>query len=282
MTDIPAWARACLGIDGLGLESLDHRSAMNSDSLPREWRKLGPLTQEKGDPFWGSLQNESWTIRDATPLAGFTCDECPQRERYYSYSERVYRKEGHFDRTVRKYTSRCRECSRKMKRWQRGRQDASLLSVASECYAQGISFVTLTTPNMVGDPVDSVRKFKQMVSDFRRRFPQDCISGGKDFYEWTIHPDDRAWSEPIVANVHLHGIWVMDFWRQVEMEKEWGHGIVHLFRMKDSGDAVKYATKYAGKQDVKGIRLKEGFGCLYGRAKRAMLDAYQARQSLGL
>ena len=270
MTDLPAWVAASLDVDGLDLSEGN-----------RQWRKLGPLTQEKGDPFWGSLPNRAWTIQDATPLAGFTCEECPQRERYYSYSIREYSKDGHHDREVHCYTSRCRECSRKMKRWQRGQQDAELAEIASICYEQGISFVTLTTPNMVGRPEDSVRSFKKLVAEFRRRFPHDCISGGKDYYEWTVHPDDRAWSNPIVANVHMHGVWVMDYWNQKEMEKEWGHGIVHVKRAKGR-DAVKYATKYAGKQDVAGIRLKEGFGCLYGSARRAMLDAYQARQSLGL
>ena len=126
-----------------------------------------------------------------------------------------------------------------------------------------------------------MRELKRKISTFRKSFPEDVISGGKDYYEWTLHPDDKAWSNPIVANVHMHGVWVMDYWDQSEMQDAWGHGIVHVKRARGK-DAVRYATKYAGKQDVKDIRLKEGFGCLYGSAKRAMLDAYAVRQESGL
>jgi hypothetical protein len=266
MTDIPAWAAASLDVDGLSV---------------KPWRKLGPLTQEKGDPYWGSVVNEAWDERDLTPIAGFTCVDCPQRERMFKEVIREYTKDDSYERVVYHYTERCTECSRKMKRWQRGQTDAGHAQIASEMYEQGVSFVTLTMPNMIGDVFDNVRKFKRLVASFRKRFPEDVISGGKDFYEWTIHPDDRAWSNPIVQNVHMHGIWIMDFWNQKKMQEEWGHGIVHLKRAK-SRDAVRYATKYAGKADVKGIRLKEGFGCLFGRAKRAMLEAYQVRQKDGL
>lgn len=270
MTDLPPWAVSALALDGVTLDDAPR-------SVKRMWKKLGPLTQEKGDPHWGSVTNDSWTQKDLTPIAGFTCDECPQKERYFSYSERVYSKDGFHDRTVRNYTQRCRECSRKMKRWQRGQNDAELAQIASICYEQGISFVTLTMPNMVGCPLASIRQFKKHVAEFRKKFPIDVISGGKDYYEWTTHPDDRAWSNPIVHNVHMHGVWVMEYWSQKEMQDTWARGIVHVKRARGR-DAVRYATKYAGKQDVKGIRLKEGFGCLYGSAKRALLNAYQVRQ----
>ena len=269
MTDLPPWVEASLNVDGL---------ALVSSTRANPWRKLCPLTQEKGDPFWGSLQNESWTERDFVPYAGFTCNECPQRERMYTETIREYTKDSSYERTVYNYTSRCTECARKMKRWQRGQVDAELAQIASDCYEQGVSFVTLTLPNMVGDVFANVRELKKKISTFRKAFPEDTISGGKDYYEWTIHPDDRAWSNPIVQNVHMHGIWVMDFWNQSDMQDAWGHGIVHVKRAK-SRDAVRYATKYASKADVKGIRLKESFGCLYGSAKRAMLHAYQVRQA---
>lgn len=277
MTVVPAWVRAAIDVDGLALTDSSVSSEESDWANPR-WRKLGPLTQEKGDPHWGSLLNDSWEEVDFVPYAGFTCASCPQRERYYRYSIRVEGKEGHYDQTIHNYTSRCTECSRKMKRWQRGQKDAELVRIASECYEQGVSFVTLTMPNMVGDIFDNIRLFKRHVASFRKRFPTDAVSGGKDYYEFTIHPDDRAWSNPIVANVHMHGIWVMDYWDQESFQDSWSHGIAHLFRAK-SGDAVRYATKYASKQDVKGIRLKESFGCLYGSARRALLEAYQVRQN---
>ena len=166
-----------------------------------------------------------------------------------------------------------------MRRWSRARRDADEAQIASECFQQGISFVTLTLPNMAGEVLSSVRLLKGKISSFRRRFPEDLISGGIDNYEWTIHPDDAAWSEPLVYNVHVHGIWVMDYWKQSEFEDRWGEGIVHVKRLKSAEGAVRYATKYASKSDVKGIRLKDKFGCLYGRARRAMLDAYAVRQA---
>jgi len=263
---MPAWAAAGLDVEGVS---------------EKQWVKLGPLTQEKGDPFWASLENHAWTEKDLTPFAGFTCVDCPQRERMFTETITEYGKEDSYDRVIYHYTERCTECSRKMKRWQRGQKDAQEAQIASECYEQGVSFVTLTLPNMVGNVFENVRELKRRVASFRKRFPENVISGGKDYYEWTIHPDDACWSEPLVQNVHMHGIWVMDYWKQNEMQDAWGEGIVHLKRAK-SKDAVRYATKYAGKADVKGIRLKEGFGCLFGRAKRAMLDAYQARLNLGL
>lgn len=295
MTDLPAWARACLDVVGLDLDNNRSNGPQGAEnaklSASPEWKKLGPLTQEKGDPFWGSLQNSAWTIRDATPLAGFTCQGCPQPERYYSYTERVYSKDGVRDVTVHKYTQRCTECSRKMKRWQRGQRDAEMALIGSEMYKQGISFVTLTKREKQGDCLGLVRQFKKDVAEFRKKFPDDVVSGGKDYYEWTLHPDDKAWSNPIVWNVHCHGVWVMDFWKQSEMQDTWGHGIVHIKRAgwrkgsdgrwRQEADEVKdttwYCTKYAGKADVKGIRLKEGFGCLYGSAKRALLEASQVK-----
>jgi len=271
-------------IDGVNADNQALSSRVGADerrlSAPSGWVKLGPLTQEKGDPFWASLVNDAWDERDLTPIAGFTCVDCPQRERYYYYVTRTEGAEGWYDKTIHNYTQRCRECSRKMRDWSRNQNHAKEAEIASICFEKGISFVTLTSPNMVGCPLASIRKFKRDVAAFRRRFPQDCVAGGRDYYEWTTHPDDRAWSTPIVHNVHMHGIWIMDFWTQASMQEDWGHGIVHLKRIEGTSKAVAYATKYAGKSDVKGIRLKEGFGCLFGRARRAMLDAYAARQEL--
>lgn len=264
MTDLPPWAEASLNVDGLSL---------------KPWRKLCPLTQEKGDPFWGSLQNESWTNRDLTPIAGYTCDECEQKERMFTETIREYTKDGFHEKTIFHYTQRCTECGRKARAYSRNMKHAEEAEIASICYEKPISFVTLTLPNMVGCPLASIREFKTMVSDYRKRFPMDCVAGGRDYYEWTTHPDDRAWSTPLVHNVHMHGVWIMDFWKQSEMQDTWGHGIVHVKRIKTSANAVAYATKYCTKDDVKGIRMKEGFGCLYGRAKRALLHAYQVRQA---
>lgn len=263
MTVLPSWAAAALEVEGIS---------------EKGYEKLGPLTQEKGDPFWASLVNESWSEKDLTPYAGFTCVDCPQRERMYTETITEYTKDDSYDRKVYHYTERCRECSRKMRDWSRNQKHAEEAEIASICYEKGISFVTLTSPNMVGCPHASIRKFKRDVADFRRRFPQDCVAGGRDYYEWTTHPDDRAWSTPIVHNVHMHGVWIMDYWSQAEFQDSWSLGIVHVKRLKRTADAVRYATKYAAKADVKGIRLKEGFGCLYGSAKRAMLGAYAVRQ----
>ena len=281
----PAWVQSALLIEGLGSGSDNYRLSArdgpdNGKLSARKWSvKLGPLTQEKGLPKWGSLTNWSWSVRDLTPFAGHTCPACPRRERPYHEKEQVYSKDSSYWITRSYYTERCTECSRKMKRWQRGQRDAEEARIASICYEKDISFVTLTLPNMVGDVLENVRELKRRVASFRRRFPEDCIAGGRDYYEWTVHPDDRAWSEPLVQNVHMHGVWIMDYWKQSEMQKKWGEGIVHLKRLKGSRDAVRYATKYAGKDDVKGIRLKEGFGCLYGSARRAVLEVYAVRQA---
>ena len=207
MTVLPDWARASLEVEGLSL---------------KPHRKLCPLTQEKGDPFWGSLQNVSWTERDFAPIAGHTCEECPQRERMYTESITEYSKEGSRDVIRRNYTKRCRECGRKARAYSRNMKHAEEAEIASICFEKPISFVTLTSPNMVGCPLASIRRFKELVADFRGRFPMDCVAGGRDYYEWTTHVDDRAWSVPIVHNVHMHGVWVMDYWAQASMQEDWG------------------------------------------------------------
>ena len=285
MNGLPSWVESALLIDGVSDEAKSKVLDLKNPTLAsvaslKGFVKLGLLTQEKGLPRWGSLANHSWSTRDLTPYAGFTCDECPQRERAYSDTWRVYPKDGSpYDVTQTYHTQRCTECGRKMRRWVRAQRDARQAQIASECYEQDISFVTLTLPNMAGDVLSNVRLLKRKIASFRRRFPVDKISGGWDYYEWTYHPDDRAWSNPLVANVHMHGVWVMDFWNQKDFQDRWGEGIVHVKRLKKAKHATRYATKYATKSDVKGIRLKEGFGCLYGRARRAMLQAYAVRQA---
>ena len=214
-------------------------------------------------------------------IAGFTCEECDRRFRPYTELVKHYSKYGDWTEHRLVYPLRCTECSRLMKRWQRGRTAGERLLMASTMMEQGLSFITLTLPNYwVNDPADGVRDLKTKVADFRKRFPEDVVSGGYDFYEWTLHPDDACWSNPIHWNVHHHGIWVMDFWNQREMESAWEHGIPHLFRI-DGADGekrtVQYATKYAGKADVKGIRLRQAFGCLYGGARLAVERAYAVR-----
>lgn len=321
MNGLPLWVQAGLSVEGLDLDNYrvsergnrdarrsawrqgsDNGKLSASRDVVRNWGKLGPLTQEKGLPRWGSLTNLSWSQRDLTPMAGHTCDECPSPQRAYSEWVKEHSKDSSHWVCRTQYTERCTECNRKMRRWSRARRDADEAQIASECYSQGISFVTLTLPNMMvrgfsttpaggggcngkspdtigRAPISSIRELKRRVASFRKRFPEDLISGGIDNYEWTVHPDDAAWSQPLVHNVHMHGIWVMDYWKQAEFQDRWGEGIVHVKRLKSAEGAVRYATKYASKSDVKGIRLKDKFGCLYGRARRAMLDAYAVRQA---
>jgi len=271
MTDLPPWAVS-------GLEALD----IDPRSVRREWVKLGPLTQEKGNPWWGSVTNQAWDQVDLIPVAGFTCGECPQRERMYITVERVEGKEGPYDRETRNYTRRCTECERKMKRWLRGQKDAERLEIASTAFRQGISFVTLTEENYIGvDPHEGIRSLKRRVASFRRKFPEDVVSGGKDYYEYTTHSDFRGWSCPWEYNVHVHGVWVMDYWDQESLQSSWSHGIVHVKRAKGK-DAIRYCTKYASKADDKGIRLKESFGCLYGSAWKAVELACQVNAERAL
>lgn len=244
----------------------------------------GTVTFSIEAPWWAvNTETNRWELVSTytREVAGFTCEQCPQTFQMYVEPVTHYSKYGQWSEWRRVYPVRCTECSRLMKRWQRGRAAGERLLQASEMYGQGLSFVTLTLPNYwSNDPAEATRDLKHRVAAFRGRFPMDAVSGGYDFYEWTLHPDDACWTNPIYWNVHHHGIWVMDFWNQREMENAWGEGIVHLFRVERE-DAeyrtVKYATKYAGKQDVKGIRLRQAFGCLYGSARRAVELAYAVR-----
>jgi hypothetical protein len=151
-----------------------------------------------------------------------------------------------------------------------------------------ISFVTLTFPNWKNDSGESiyqkVRWFKKKVASFREiaRTGLDksgYVDGGWDSYEWT-NPDHAEY------NLHHHGLWVMSYWKQKELQKAWQDhlgletAIVHIKRMGDryyskkqkkwikpssEADCVFYMTKYAAKEDVKGIRLTESFGLCRGK-----------------
>lgn len=244
-----------------------------------------PLSRVGLQPFWEKNQDSNRFELVSTytrEVAGFTCQTCPQPFRRTAEVVTHYSKYGDYSTWVVEHTSRCTECHRLMKRWQRGRLAGDRLKTASLMMEQDISFITLTLPNYQSiDPHEGVRDLKKKVAAFRSKFPVDVVSGGYDFYEWTtLHgplPEgtQRTW------NVHHHGLWVMDYWNQREMQSAWSHGIVHLFRITGKAaheKTIQYATKYASKADVKGIRLRQSFGCLYGTARVALETAYAVRQ----
>ena len=227
-------------------------------------------------------------------LAGYVCKLCPSPHRPHD-TEKM-QEVGDLSKT--KYitlnTKRCKECSRLMKRYQRGKDKVERLAIAKG--KTRVSFVTLTMPNYVGiDPKVGVREMKKLVSSFRETDDFNrIVEGGYDFYEWTHNHDDDTW------NIHSHSLWIMSYWPQKLFQKAWEKhlgipkAIVHLRRTGDNwkdkkghwhqGDADKdamwYCMKYGGKDSVKGIRLSQGFLSCYGSAFAELESQHLAREEL--
>lgn len=198
-------------------------------------------------------------------------------------------------------TVRCTECNRLSKRYTRLKKRVERLVNASEHAGKRIAFVTLTFPNWEnkGESLyDKVRWFKKKVAEFSEKAHTglDRVVGGFNCYEWT-NPDHG------IYNIHSHSLWIMDYWPQKDLQKAWEEhmgldlAIVHIKRMGDAyyskkkkcwikptteADCLFYATKYAAKENVKGIRLTEGFGTCRGREYALVVQELQAQREMEL
>ena len=272
-----------LGSDNLIYQPIADNSRLSAKELAKIARvkvsTLRTLIQEKGEPWWNSVMNPAWF--DWIPQEWCTCNECPQKLRSHTYRSWNPKRESNYE-TIWVNTVRCRECNRLAARHRRKREKMNrLLTVDSAGILQNdLKFVTLTIPNIEFKDLDlEVKALKKRVRTFCKKSPK--ILGGYNFYEWTIHPDDRAWSNPQVFNLHHHGIWFMQYYDQRELQKDWGYrtDIRSVSRSSWGGvqkeQLIKYVTKYSNKADVLGKRLAESFGCLRGSAYRAIEESVQ-------
>lgn len=164
------------------------------------------------------------------------------------------------------YLKRCTECNTKATRFKRAKRLVNDMNRISNHVQLGCKWVTLTLPNY-DDPLEGLADLKKKVKKFRHKNEfQKHVVGGADFYEWTVSSDGTY-------NVHYHGLWIGDYWKQKDLMATWGHGGA---RIEDAGTTkkrVNYVVQYAKKQAVLGIRTSQRFGCLYGTVFHA-LDKY--------
>jgi len=267
MTDyLPTWVSSVMGIEGLGfvdshslcsLESpLSSKEALVSPSL-RDWtaapwppigRLRSALMAYRNALWWGKPREKYWKDSPYTSFDGeirlwkgptFYCSRCSLVTWH-----------------------RCRECEREKARWLRARKLAEDLTAVSRHLKKSIRFITLTIPNQ-SDPAAGVILMKSMVKKLRRRVGfKEHVVGGSDFYEYTRTKNGY--------NVHHHGLWIGDYYKQEELTKDWGEGHVWITAIrrgkKGTKRMVNYAVKYTTKQAELGIRARQRFGCLYGPA----------------
>lgn len=284
---IPAWVQASLRIEGLGV----------GESEPKKIRYT--YTREDRKTYGFSYN---------------TCSDCPNPLRMYTAPKRIIEGINNFGQEIWHYetriglegysetvyqtvhTKRCTECNRLAVRGTRLKKRVRNLEIVSDVSLKRISFVTLTFPNWKLDInsdeslYDKIRWFKKKVADFREiaHAGLDRVVGGWDSYEWT-QPDHGEY------NLHHHGLWVMDYWEQKDLQKAWEKhmdiemAIVHIKRMGDwyyskklkkrikpttKADCIFYMTKYAAKENVKGIRLSESFGQCRGKEFASVEQRY--------
>lgn len=264
MTDHPpSWVVSVLGIEGLSLG--EHISPTSECSL------VSPLTREETClhlhkceiqinrilSALRALENARWVSKD--------------REKYwkgYPYLTRdgeILLWKGptfYCSRCSLICWDRCRECEREKSRWLRAKKLAHDLTAVSRHLKKSIRFVTLTFPNC-SDPVAGIAALKKQVKDFRRRVGfKSHVVGGSDFYEFTETENG--------FNVHHHGLWIGDYYGHAQLTEEWGAGHVWITAIrrgkKGTQRMVSYAVKYTTKQAELGIKARQRFGCLYGRA----------------
>lgn len=183
-------------------------------------------------------------------FAGFTCNWCPNHLRPTPCGHSF----GGF-----RDTERCKICSREIKSWQRANDLADKLIEQSELEDRRLRFVTLTLPNYEC-PRSGLKDLKKKIRNFRhtKKF-KSRVSGGTDFYEWTTSSDGSY-------NVHYHGVWIGNYWKQDDLLDSWKHGGARIELVKkkyEAADTVRYCTKYLTKMKEFGIRTRNNFGSMY-------------------
>lgn len=131
-----------------------------------------------------------------------------------------------------------------------------------------VKWVTLTLPNYK-DSLSGLADLKKKIKNFRRKNEfQEKVIGGADFFEWTVSPDGTY-------NVHYHGLWIGDFWKQEKLMQSWGHGGARIEDASNAKKRVNYCVSYSKKQQMLGIRSQQRHGCLYGFVFHALNDYLQ-------
>ena len=184
--------------------------------------------------------------------AGFTCNWCPHACKPH---EETSIPGGWVN------TERCKTCNTEACSYYRAKALArEIIDIKIELgkYAR---FVTLTLPNYQDWRI-GLADLKKKVRNFRHtQVFKSKVLGGVDFYEYTTASDGTH-------NVHYHGIWIGDYWKQDNLLQSWKHGgaRIELIKKKyEEANTVRYCTKYVHKQKIQGIRCQQKFGAMYNR-----------------
>lgn len=263
----PPWVRSARKISGLDL-SLETSVAQST--------LVSPLTSKEAKP-----PKRPWYI------AGFTCDECPNKYRPHiarngdtirtkswdwKSSEIVWRSAWVADEPqslATHHTKRCKECSTRMRTWTRSKKLSTLITAVAEINQKRLRFVTLTLPNY--DDIEfGIKDLKKKVRNFRyTKAYQEKVIGSADFYEWTEASDGSY-------NVHYHAIWIGDYWAHDDLLDTWSHGGARIELVKNvmkgtrerrqapAKRVLRYVMNYVKKMDRQGLRCQQRTGILYG------------------
>lgn len=273
MTDhLPSWVQSVLTIEGLGFVDTDSSLESCVPHSSRACPLVSPLSSKEPAGLAlhrcliqirrieSALRTTRWAEWWTQPREKFW-----RGSPYTSFEGTIEIWDGpsfYCNKCSMVVWERCRECEREKARWLRAKALAKDLTAVSRFLGKSIRFVTLTIPN-VDDPSQGIKKMKKMVRDLRRRVGFKAhVVGGSDFYEYT----ERDGS----FNVHHHGLWIGDYWSHEHLTETWGEGHVWITAIRrgqrGTRRMVGYAVKYTTKQAELGIKARQRFGCLYGRA----------------
>ncbi len=262
----PPWVRSARKISGLdlSLETSDETSTL-----------VSPLTSKEAKP------KRPWYI------AGFTCDECPNKYRPYiaSTGDTIRRQAFCLDSSqivwesawvadvpeslATHYTKRCTKCATRMRTWTRSKKLSGDITAIAAVNQKRLRFVTLTLPNYSCIEF-GIKDLKKKVRNFRyTRAYKEKVIGSADFYEWTEASDGTY-------NVHYHAIWIGDYWAHDDLLDTWSHGGARIELVKNvmkgtqerrqapAERVLRYVMNYVKKMDRQGLRCQQRTGILYG------------------
>ncbi len=271
----PSWVTSALEIDGL--EMVERRTTITPRIEKNDVKNVpGNLSEPIEEPHVHSR----WVDSEGRPSLTYTstskehawktCQKCPEPRRNASWVMPRFTMD-HWSgtqrgtHTVRRYTKRCTACNTKAVRIMRSKRLLRDIQMIEAHLDLGVRWVTLTAPNYPCRDRGLI-DFKKKVKRFRdRKEFRSKVVGTAEFYEWTLHPDDRAWSNPICWNIHLHALWIGDYWPQKALLKSWGEGGARIEDARTtSRRCLNYVISYAKKQQDSGIRAQNRTGCLYG------------------
>lgn len=217
-----------------------------------------PITSKED---WFSFFTQSNYDRFPDLRGYWSCNRCPQPLR--SISE------------IGIYQKRCKSCNTKATRYKRAKRLSNDIENVSLHFGMKVKWITLTLPNY-NDPLEGLADIKKKVKKFRQKDEfQKKIIGGADFYEWTSRETDEGLS----YNVHYHGLWIGNYWKQSELMQTWKHGGARIEDASNTVKRLRYCVSYTKKQQMFGIRSQQRFGCLYGTVFHALDEFLQTPTS---